>query len=69
MTRKPNAATPPIGGAGGGVRTGMSRLLAGQRAEAETAFRSVLADPAAGRYADLAFFWLVSLERPPLSAS
>lgn len=69
MTRKLSAVVLPIGGAGVGVRTAMSRLLAGQRAEAETAFRSVLADPVAGRYADLAFFWLVSLERPPLSAS
>lgn len=43
------------------VRLGMSQLLAGQRAEAEAAFRSAAGDPAGGRYADLAFFWLTSL--------
>ena len=47
--------------AGAQVRLGMARLLAGQRGQAEAAFRSAEADPKAGRYADLAFFWLASL--------
>jgi len=61
--KKPKAASPPPVAAG--VRLGMSRLLAGQRAEAEAAFQSVAVDPAVGRYADLAFFWLASLGKPP----
>ena len=48
-------------GAGAQVRLGRSQLLAGQPAEAEVAFRSAAGDPAGGRYADLAFFWLASL--------
>lgn len=63
IPKKPKAAPPPAGGAG--VRLGVSRLLAGQRVEAEAAFRSAAADPSAGRYADLAFFWLASLGKPP----
>ena len=47
--------------AGAQVRLGTSQLFAGQRAEAEAAFRSAAGDPAGGRYADLAFFWLTSL--------
>lgn len=47
--------------AGAQVRLGMSRLLAGQRAEAEAAFRRAADDPEGGRYADLACFWLTSL--------
>jgi len=55
--------------AGAQVRLGMSQLLAGQRAEAEAAFRSAAEYPAGGRYADLAFFWLTSLaQRPPAPA-
>jgi tetratricopeptide (TPR) repeat protein len=59
-----SAVTPELPDrAGAQVRRGMSRLLAGQRAEAEAAFRSAARDPAGGRYADLAFFWLTSLEQ------
>jgi tetratricopeptide (TPR) repeat protein len=47
--------------AGAQVRLGRSLLLAGQRAEAEAAFRSAAGDPSGGSYADLAFFWLASL--------
>ena len=43
------------------VRLGISQLLAGRRAEAEASFRSASGDPAGGRYADIAFFWLASL--------
>ncbi len=49
--------------AGVQVRLGMSRLFAGQRTEAEVAFRSAAGDPAARGYADLAFFWLTFLEQ------
>lgn len=65
IAKKPKAALPPSGSAG--VRIGSSRLLVGQRAEAEAAFRSAAADPSAGRYADLAFFWLAALQQPPAS--
>jgi len=51
----------PTNRAGAQVRLGVSRLLAGRRAEAEAAFRAAEEDPAGGRYADLAFFWLTSL--------
>lgn len=43
------------------VRSGIARLVAGQRTEAEVLFRAAAADPENGRYADLAFFWLASL--------
>jgi hypothetical protein len=57
--RSGSAARPELPNkAGAQVRLGMSRLLAGRRAEAEAAFRSASGDPAGGGYADLAFFWL-----------
>lgn len=55
--------------AGTQVRLGVSLLLAGQRAEAEAAFRSAAGDPAGGGYADLAHFWLAWLaEEQPAPA-
>lgn len=55
------------------IRLGMALLLAGERAEAETAFRQAATDAAAvaqpGRYADLAQFWLAWLAQPPASAT
>jgi tetratricopeptide (TPR) repeat protein len=53
----------PPSAAGAQVRLGMTRLNAGQRGEAEAAFRAAAGDPAGGRYADLGFFWLVWLGR------
>ena len=47
--------------AGAQVRLGVSQLLAGRRGEAEAAFRAAATDALAGRYADLAFFWLATL--------
>lgn len=47
--------------AGAQVRLGMAKLRAGERAEAEVAFRSAAVDSAAGPYADLASFWLASI--------
>ncbi len=62
---KGTAETPVSPGAvGARVRSAVAQLAVGRRAEAEAAFRSAAADPAAGRYADLAFFWLALLERP-----
>lgn len=49
--------------AGAQVRLGIARLNAGQRGEAEAAFRAAADDPAGGRYADLGFFWLAWLGR------
>jgi tetratricopeptide (TPR) repeat protein len=49
--------------AGMQVRLGVARLNAGQRGEAEAAFRAAADDPAGGRYADLGFFWLAWLGR------
>lgn len=49
--------------AGMQVRLGMARLNAGQRSEAEAAFRAAAGDPAGGRYTDLGFFWLAWLAR------
>jgi Flp pilus assembly protein TadD len=43
------------------VRLGVAQLRAGQRAQAETAFRAASGDPSGGRYSDLAFFWLTWL--------
>jgi tetratricopeptide (TPR) repeat protein len=51
----------PTNRAGAQVRLGLSRLLAGRRAEAEAAFRAAEEDPAGGGYADIAYFWLTSL--------
>jgi predicted Zn-dependent protease len=51
------------GSPGAQVRAGAVQLVAGRTAEAEAAFRSAADDPAAGRYADLAFFWLASLKQ------
>jgi tetratricopeptide (TPR) repeat protein len=67
-TAKKQAAglAQPVG-AGAKVRLGMSRLLTGQRAEAETVFRAAAADASGGRYADLAFFWLTWLGQRPVS--
>lgn len=60
--RNESAARPELPNKDGAqVRLGMSRLRVGERAEAEAAFRSAAGDPAGGRYADLAFFWLASL--------
>lgn len=50
-------------GADAEVRLGVARLNAGQRDEAEAAFRAAAGDPAGGRYADLGYFWLASLGR------
>ena len=58
--RNGSRATPPDP-KGAQVRSGIARLVAGQRTEAEVLFRAAAADPANGRYADLAFFWLASL--------
>lgn len=55
------ARLEPPNMAGAQVRRGMSQLLAGRRAAAEAAFRAAAGDPAGGRYADLASFWLTSL--------
>ncbi len=55
-------AEPPTGAAAQ-VRLGVARLNAGQRGEAEAAFRAAEDDPAGGRYADLGFFWLAWLGR------
>lgn len=49
--------------AGMQVRLGVARLNAGQRSEAEAAFRAAAGDPAGGRYTDLGFFWLAWLAR------
>jgi tetratricopeptide (TPR) repeat protein len=59
--RESAAGSEPPNMAGAQVRRGMSQLLAGRRAEAEAAFRAAAGDPAGGRYADLASFWLTSL--------
>lgn len=55
-------AEPPSAAAAQ-VRLGVARLNAGQRGEAEAAFRAAAGDPAGGRYADLGFFWLAWLGR------
>lgn len=55
-------AEPPTAAAAQ-VRLGVARLNAGQRGEAEAAFRAAAGDPAGGRYADLGFFWLAWLGR------
>ncbi|MBL9068173.1 MAG: hypothetical protein JNN10_17970 [Sphingopyxis sp.] len=61
---RPRVVRPePPSAAGAAVRSGMMRLNAGQRSEAEAAFRVAADDPAGGRYADLGFFWLVWLGR------
>lgn len=60
-----NGAAEAPDKAGAQVRLGMARLAAGQRSEAEAAFRAGAADPASGRYADLAYFWLASLAKAP----
>lgn len=61
---RPDAAPPDLPNAAGAqVRLGMIRLNAGQRAEAEAAFRAAADHPAGGRYADLGFFWLAWLGR------
>ena len=61
---RPGAAPPDLPNAAGAqVRLGMMRLNAGQRAEAEAAFRAAADHPAGGRYADLGFFWLAWLGR------
>lgn len=61
---RPGVVRPePPSAAGAAVRSGMMRLNAGQRSEAEAAFRAAADDPAGGRYADLGFFWLTWLGR------
>lgn len=62
---RPGAAAraEPPNAVGVQVRLGMTRLNAGQRGEAEAAFRAAAGDPAGGRYADLGFFWLAWLGR------
>lgn len=61
---RPGVVRPePPSATGAAVRSGMMRLNAGQRSEAEAAFRVAADDPAGGRYADLGFFWLVWLGR------
>jgi tetratricopeptide (TPR) repeat protein len=64
---------PGVNAAEVNIRLGMALLLAGQRAQAEAAFRQAASDAAAiaqpGRYADLAQFWLAWLAQPPASAS
>lgn len=62
---RPGAAAraEPPNAAGVRVRLGMTRLNAGQRGEAEAAFRAAAGDPAGGRYADLGYFWLAWLGR------
>ncbi|MBJ7438522.1 MAG: hypothetical protein JHD35_05815 [Sphingopyxis sp.] len=57
------ARPEPPSAAGAQVRLGVARLNAGQRGEAEAAFRAAAGDPAGGRYADLGFFWLTWLGR------
>ena len=60
------ASTATAGSAEAGVRQGMARIDAGRRAEAIAAFKAAATDPAGGRYAELAGFWLAWLawERP-----
>jgi tetratricopeptide (TPR) repeat protein len=64
---------PGVNAAEVNIRLGMALLLAGERAQAEAAFRQATTDAAAiaqpGRYADLAQFWLAWLAQPPASAS
>lgn len=62
---RPGTAARPelLNAAGAQVRLGVAQLTAGQRGEAEAAFRAAAADPAGGRYADLGFFWLAWLGR------
>lgn len=57
------ARAEPPNAAGAQVRLGVALLNAGQRGEAEAAFRAAADDPAGGRYADLGFFWLAWLGR------
>ena len=59
---RPGAARAELPNAAGTqVRLGVARLNAGQRGEAEAAFRAAAGDPAGGGYADLGFFWLAWL--------
>ncbi|HVQ10229.1 MAG TPA: hypothetical protein VMS43_17565 [Allosphingosinicella sp.] len=64
---------PGINAAEVNLRLGMTLVLAGQRAQAEAAFRLAATDAAAiaqpGRYADLAQFWLAWLAQPPAATS
>lgn len=61
---RPGAARAELPNAAGTqVRLGVARLNAGQRGEAEAAFRAAAGDPAGGGYADLGFFWLAWLGR------
>lgn len=61
---RPGVVRPePPSAAGAAVRSGMMRLNAGQRSEAEAALRVAADDPAGGPYADLGFFWLAWLAR------
>ncbi len=61
---RPGVVRPePPSAAGTQVRLGMMRLNAGQRGEAEAAFRAAADESAGGRYADLGFFWLAWLGR------
>jgi tetratricopeptide (TPR) repeat protein len=64
---------PGVNAAEVNIRLGMELLFAGERAQAEAAFRQAATDAAAaaqpGRYADLAQFWLAWLAQPPASAT
>jgi tetratricopeptide (TPR) repeat protein len=64
---------PGINAAEVNLRLGMALVRAGQRAQAEAAFRVAATDAAAiaqpGRYADLAQFWLAWLAQPPAAAA
>lgn len=64
MPRRTHAgAAEPLTKAAEQVRRGMAHVSAGNRSEADAAFRSAAAEPGGGRYADLASFWLTWLAR------